>query len=224
MKSASSQLKPASAILYWRLPKLRFAASYSNLQMRDQIRREIEAIKPFDMLESEHQAEALAWVDSGAPLFRVTKPSTPPKHLVSYFAVVDGLQILLVDHKNAMLWLPAGGHVEPHEHPRSTVVRELKEELGFVATHAIGTPLMITCTSTVGLTAGHTDVTLWYVVQANREQPLKYDESEFNAVQWFPLAEVPVHRADPHMHRFVAKLRSNTVVFPHRQAAADGGV
>ena len=97
--------------------------------MRDQIRREIEAISPFDTLESEHRANALAWVESGAPLFRVIKPATPLKHLVSYFAVVDGPHILLVDHKNAMLWLPAGGHVEPQEHPRCTVVRELEEEV-----------------------------------------------------------------------------------------------
>jgi 8-oxo-dGTP diphosphatase len=80
---------------------------------------------------------------------------------VSYFAVVDEQRVLLVDHRNAQLWLPAGGHVEPHEHPRTTVVRELREELGLVAPHAIGAPVMVTSVSTVGLTAGHTDVCLW---------------------------------------------------------------
>ncbi|MFI5343447.1 MAG: NUDIX domain-containing protein [Chlamydiales bacterium] len=35
----------------------------------------------------------------------------------------------LVDHKKANLWLPAGGHVEPNEHPRETVKREILEEL-----------------------------------------------------------------------------------------------
>jgi ADP-ribose pyrophosphatase YjhB (NUDIX family) len=38
--------------------------------------------------------------------------------------------MLLVDHQNAGLWLPPGGHVEIAEHPRATVARELREELG----------------------------------------------------------------------------------------------
>jgi 8-oxo-dGTP diphosphatase len=122
--------------------------------VRRQIRSELAAIEPFDALESEHLADALAWVDSGVGLVRVEKPATPPKHLVSYFAVVDVDRVLLVDHKNAGLWLPAGGHVEAGEHPRQTVERELQEELGFTTEHPIEAPLMVTCTTTVGLTAG----------------------------------------------------------------------
>ena len=45
--------------------------------MRDVIRAELTAIAPLDLLEREHQAEALAWVDSGADLFRLAKPATP---------------------------------------------------------------------------------------------------------------------------------------------------
>jgi 8-oxo-dGTP diphosphatase len=124
--------------------------------------------------EREHLADALAWIDSGAELCRVAKPATPPKHLVSNFAVVDAERILLVNHKNAQLWLPAGGHVEPGEHPRTTVLRELGEELGITAAHAIDAPLMLTCTTTVGLTARHTDVSLWYVVHVGRTQRVKW--------------------------------------------------
>jgi 8-oxo-dGTP diphosphatase len=142
------------------------------MNMRAQIRSELLAIGPLDRIEREHLEDALAWVDSGAELFRVMKPATPPKHLVSYFVLVDGEQILLVDHKNARLWLPTGGHVEVDEHPRSTVLRELEEELGIAAAHAIDPPLMVTCTVTVGLTSGHTDVSLWYVVRANHAQPI----------------------------------------------------
>jgi 8-oxo-dGTP diphosphatase len=176
--------------------------------MRDLIRGELTAIEPFDALEREHLADALAWVDSGVGLFRVAKPATPPKHLVAYFAVIAVDQILLVDHKNAGLWLPAGGHVEVDEHPRSTVLRELAEELGFCAAHEIAAPLMVTCTATVGLTAGHTDVSLWYVVRASREQPIKFDETEFKAVSWFRFGEIPLERSDPHLGRFTKKLES----------------
>jgi 8-oxo-dGTP diphosphatase len=173
------------------------------------IRREVASIQPFDEQEEDHRSDALDWIDSGAPLFRTAKPATPPKHLVSYIAVVDGREILLVDHKNAQLWLPPGGHVEPGEHPRETVKRELLEELGFSVGHDIGEPLMVTCTATVGLTSGHTDVSLWYVVTAARTQPVDYDANEFSGVRWFQYSEVPSHRVDPHLTRFLAKLDSN---------------
>jgi 8-oxo-dGTP pyrophosphatase MutT (NUDIX family) len=177
--------------------------------MRAAIRGELESIKPLDALELQHRGEALAWVDSGAPLFRTAKPATPPQHLVSYAAVVDGESILLVDHKNAQLWLPPGGHVEEGEHPRATVVREVREELGFVPAHEIAAPLMVTCTTTVGLTAGHTDVSLWYVVKATRSQIMAYDAQEFNGIKWFEFPEAPLDRGDPHLERFIRKLRSN---------------
>jgi 8-oxo-dGTP diphosphatase len=174
--------------------------------IRAAIRGEVVSIRPIDALEERHQADALAWVDSGAPLFRTAKPATPPKHLVSYFAVVDGRNILLVDHKSAQLWLPAGGHVEPGEHPRETVVRELFEELKVTPGHDIAPPLMVTCTTTVGLAAGHVDVSLWYVVTAARNQRITFDEQEFASVKWFPYSDLPLHRSDPHLGRFLAKL------------------
>jgi 8-oxo-dGTP diphosphatase len=176
--------------------------------MRATIRNELESIRPLDALEQQHLAEAIAWVDSGAPLFRTAKPATPPKHLVSYFAVIDGDSILLVDHKNARLWLPPGGHVEPGEHPRATVVREIVEELGITPTHEIAAPLMVTSTVTVGLTSGHTDISLWYVVSADRRQPMSHDAQEFNEIRWFHHSEIPLTRTDPHLERFMRKLRT----------------
>jgi hypothetical protein len=65
---------------------------------------------------------------------------------------------------------------------------------------------MLTCTTTVGLAAGHTDVTLWYVVHASRTRVLTADEAEFDAIRWFHFAEVPFECADPHMRRFMTKL------------------
>ncbi|WP_229219968.1 NUDIX domain-containing protein [Rugamonas fusca] len=95
---------------------------------------------------------------------------------------------------------------QPGEHPRVTVARELEEELGFATPHPVDAPLFVTVTQTVGLTAGHTDVSLWYVVHARRDQAIRYDEGEFEQVRWFALDEVPLERADPHMGRFLAKL------------------
>lgn len=175
--------------------------------MNDRVRSELDAITACDVVEQAHLDDARAWVESGVALCRVAKPASPRKHLVSYFAVVDRGHILLVDHKNANRWLPTGGHVEPGEDPRETVVRELREELGLVmAVEAIGPPRMVTVTTTVGRTAGHTDVSLWYVVQGSRATPLKWNQHEFNEARWFAFTEAPLERSDPHLGRFLAKL------------------
>lgn len=172
------------------------------------VRSELERIQPIDATERAHLADALAWVDSGEPLYRIAKPATPKKHLVSYFAVLDGEEILLVDHKNAQRWLPTGGHVEADEDPRQTVVRELREELGLSVTlDQVGPPLMVTVTETVGITSGHTDVSLWYAVRASKADPISFDAAEFNQVRWFHFAQVPLERSDPNLGRFLAKVR-----------------
>ncbi len=96
--------------------------------------------------------------------------------------------------------------MEPGEHPRQTVERELVEELGFKSAHPIGAPIMVTCTTTVGLTAGHTDVSLWYVVHVSRTQRMTFDAGEFNSIEWFKFLDAPLGRSDPHLGRFIQKI------------------
>lgn len=174
--------------------------------IREQIRAEVDSIDPLDRMEQDTITEALAWIDGGDELCRIEKPATPPRHLVSYFVPLDGEHLLLVDHRNAQLWLPAGGHVEPGEHPRETVRREADEELGITAEFLLDGPVMITCTETVGRTPGHTDVSLWYLLAGDRTGPLVYDTSEFSTVMWFHSSAIPLQRSDPHMGRFLRKL------------------
>ncbi len=174
--------------------------------MRVAIREEVDLIQPLDGLERETKIDVLAWIDSGAELCRREKPATPPKHLISYFAVVDGDHILLVDHINAELWLPTGGHVDPGEHPRDTALREAREELSLDGKFLKEGPVFITITETVGKTAGHTDVSLWYVLRGDRNSSLVFDTSEFHDAQWFHKDDVPLDRTDKHMSRFLQKL------------------
>ena len=174
--------------------------------MRAEIRQEIELIHPLDATEQASKLDTLAWIDSGAELCRLQKPATPPKHLISYFALVDGDYILLVDHINAELWLPTGGHVDPGEHPRTTVLREAQEELAIDAKFLHQAPLLLTVTETVGKTAGHTDVSIWYALQGDRTAKLTFDASEFTRICWFHKDNVPLEHTDPHMGRFLAKL------------------
>ena len=96
--------------------------------------------------------------------------------------------------------------VEPGEHPRATVVRELREELQTEAVFLNPQPIFLTVTQTVGSTAGHIDISLWYVLQGDSTRSLRYDPEEFHGVAWFPLDALPLTRTDPHMARFARKL------------------
>lgn len=181
--------------------------------MREKIAALVGGIRPFDPLEADHVTRALEWIESGAELFRTHPPATPPVHLVCYFPLIDQCsgKILLVNHVKAGKWLPAGGHVEPEEDPRDTVVREAREELGLAANLFREDPAFITVTETVGDTR-HTDVTLWFPVQCSVQENLRPDMSEFRAVRWFSFAELiemEVHHLDPHLHRFLRKWLSS---------------
>jgi 8-oxo-dGTP diphosphatase len=184
----------------------------SDAQIRQKIKSEVESIVAFDQLETNHTNDIISWINSGADLFRVKKPDVPPKHLVSYFVLIDPQQksMLLVDHIKAQLWLPSGGHVELNEDPRETVRRECIEELDQKAIFLNNEqPLFATVTKTVGLTAGHTDVSLWYILRGSIHDFINYDRREFNDVEWFTFDEIlesdPVI-FDPHLQRFTKKL------------------
>lgn len=173
--------------------------------MRDLIRQEVSSIEPLDDLEVSTIEAVLDWIDSGVELCRTEKPATPDKHLVSYFPVVDGEYVLLVDHINAERWLPTGGHVEPDEHPKETALRECFEELNLEGAFLFEQPLLVTSTETVGKTAGHTDISLWYALKGDRTSFLEIDPSEFNEARWFHKDLLPSN-TDPDLPRFVAKL------------------
>jgi len=179
-----------------------------------QIINDIQQIKPHDKLEQAHIHDALTWAQTATNIFRIQKPDKPPKHLVSYFVVIDPTHktVLLGDHIKAQLWLPSGGHVELNEHPKDTVIRECVEELHQDAVFLKNNdrPFFITVTQTVGLTAGHTDVSLWYLLRGDMHEPLTFDRGEFVDMNWFGFEEIlDSHPAvfDPHMQRFTKKLQ-----------------
>ncbi len=175
--------------------------------MRDQIQNLIISLSPFDAEETLHRKFVLTWIESGAELFRIKKPDTPNIHLVAYAIFIADGKMLLTDHKRSGLWLPPGGHVEPGEHPQNAVQREVFEELSVKANFFFPDPLFLTVTKTVQEIPGHTDVSLWYVLKGNTSDVFHFDQSEFTQVRWFAPEEIPT-KTDPHMSRFVQKLRS----------------
>ncbi|MDI6097328.1 NUDIX domain-containing protein [Actinoplanes sp. NEAU-A12] len=170
----------------------------------------VTRLQPIDNLEGEHRGHTLGWLRATDDVYRRVKPAEPPRHLVSYVVPVDPADggVLLVEHVNAGLWLPPGGHVEVDEDPSVTAAREIEEELGVVAAVS-GAPLFLTVTETVGIDAGHTDVSLWYVVELSRDQVLKPDTGEFHSVRWWTRDEIAAADPklfDPHLSRFLRKL------------------
>jgi len=177
---------------------------------KSKIRELVMKINPVDAAEAEHINDAVRWIESTNDIFRLQKPDIPPKHLVSYAVLLDvpNKKVLLMDHINAELWLPCGGHVEPGEHPKNAALRELKEELNLEAKLIKDEPLFITITETVGRTSGHTDVSLWYAVGGNSADEVKFDESEFKGARWFEFDEIlngDPRSFDPHIMRFIKK-------------------
>jgi len=115
-----------------------------------------------------------------------------------------------VEHRLAGLWLPSGGHVEPGEHPVETVRREAREELSIEA-HPLDAneqPVFLTWTKTVGVDS-HTDVSLWFLLQASADDTLAWDSREFASVRWWAPTEISSSvqgQFDPHLSRFLAKV------------------
>lgn len=172
----------------------------------------VAGIEPSDELEAVHQVDTLRWLQATDDIYRRVKPATPERHLVSYIALIapDG-STLLVDHINAGRYLPPGGHVEPGEHPVDTARRETREELGIEA-RFVDTPprpAFVTVTVTGGIDAGHTDVSLWFLLAGHRDMSLLPDPSEFRNIGWWTSDEIRASDPDsfdPHYLRFLAKI------------------
>lgn len=189
-------------------------------EVRAVARSMVAEIEPLDDLEAEHQRAVVDWIGSDADIYRIAKPDVPRKHLVSYCVLVDTdlRQLLLVDHRDARRWLPTGGHVEPDEHPARAAQREIDEELGIQPGFhpAIGpSPLLVTQTETGGSSKPHTDVSLWFVFDGSKSgDELAPDAGEFVDARWWGFEEIghrPATRFDPHLPRFVEKLRRRLI-------------
>lgn len=170
----------------------------------------VSGIEPADDLGREHKRNALSWLAGTDDIFRRVMPRTPSAQLGSYLLLVDRptASVLLCDHRLSGLWLPAGGHVEPGEHPLGTVRREAVEELGVTAQPdaAFGDrPFFLTMTETVGPPAmRHVDVSLWFALAGRVGQPLRPDQREFVRVRWWTSAElrhVGLDQFEPHLLR-----------------------
>lgn len=175
----------------------------------------VSSIQPLDNLEIEHIQFTLSWIQSGADLFRTEKPAKPDPHLVSYFVIIDPEveKILLVDIGQGELWLPTGGHVELNEHPKDTVIREAYEEIGIKTNFLSDEPLFLAVTESIWFTARHTDISLWYLLSADSKSEINFDKKEIKKIHWFDFDRIPYHYSDPHLKRFITKIKNRFSTF-----------
>ena len=82
--------------------------------------------------------------------------------------------------------------------------------MGLRATLNRAKPLFLLVTQTVGWTAAHTDVCLWYVLRGDRSAAFSWDAGEVRAVAWFHKDRLPIRRSDPHVGRLPCKLAPHT--------------
>lgn len=187
---------------------------------RSEIANLIQEVKFSDEIEKGHIEDTVNWINSNAEIFRIEKPAVPAKHLVCYNVLcdIDKQRILLLEHKQSGLVLPSGGHVEKGEMPFETVKRELQEELGIEKANFVlekwEIPFFVTQVKTVGQTAGHVDVDLWYLLKECSEKPINTDgvdfDREFGKFNWYTFEEIlkmSLNTLDPNMHRFIEKAR-----------------
>ncbi|MGC5584866.1 NUDIX hydrolase [Ornithinimicrobium sp. W1665] len=66
-------------------------------------------------------------------------PDGITKHFTVAVFVVHAGHVLLHPHRKVGLWLPPGGHVEPHELPDDAALRETREETG-LQVRLVGSP------------------------------------------------------------------------------------
>jgi len=164
----------------------------------------IEGIAPFDELEKEHQAFYVKWIQAGNPIWRLTPPAVPPRHLVCYFVPYDRNthSFLLANHIKAQQWLPGGGHVEEYEDPKVTAIRECKEELNTLATLSWDTPFFVSRTM-----HAHEDMSLWYALEGKQGDFFDFTRAEFTDVKWFTLDNLPSEPFESNLIRAMTKLK-----------------
>jgi len=172
--------------------------------MRNELKEMILSIEDNNPKEIDDINDVVKWIDSDVKIYREAKPNTPNKHLSTFFVVInkDKNKIVLVHHKLAKAWVPAGGHVEIDEDPLVTVSREAKEELGIEAEFVTEKPIFLN-SKEVG--ENHIDVNLWFALIYDENKYMKYDDLEFHDVRWFDFDNLP-ENSEINLPRFLEKL------------------
>lgn len=123
---------------------------------------------------------------------KLTRTEHPTSHLCVYFAAYDPRAhlVFIGHHKKSGLWLFNGGHMDPGESPRETVIREAHEEWGLtLKPSSVPNPQLVTLTKIehpeTQICQWHYD--LWHFLPFDSNSFHPYDEAlrtEFFSYGW----------------------------------------
>lgn len=131
----------------------------------------------------------------------ITRSDNPTSHLCVYFAAYDpdAKYVFIGHHKKSGLWLFNGGHMDPGESPKETVIREAHEEWGLTLDPAhIPNPQLATLTQIehpeTQICQWHYD--LWHFLPYDMRSFSPSDNSlqtEFFSYGWKTYDEAPIY-------------------------------
>jgi ADP-ribose pyrophosphatase YjhB (NUDIX family) len=111
--------------------------------------------------------------------------------------VVHDRRTLLLHHRKLGMWLPPGGHIDPHELPDQAALREVREESGLEVElltqgRTLGHVKMLPqpyCILLEDISPGHQHIDLIYFARVCGGA-LMYAEREAHAARWFTWEEL----------------------------------
>jgi ADP-ribose pyrophosphatase YjhB (NUDIX family) len=111
--------------------------------------------------------------------------------------VVQGGRTLLLHHRKLGMWLPPGGHIDPHELPDQAALREVREESGLeveLLDHGrmLGRVRMLAqpyCILLEDISPGHQHIDLIYFARVCGGS-LTHAEREARAARWYSWEEL----------------------------------
>jgi len=137
------------------------------------------------------------------------EPATITRDFTATTFVVDEQRTLLLHHRKLGMWLPPGGHIDPHELPDQAALREVREESGLeVELLAQGGKLgkvpvlpQPHCILLEDISPGHQHIDLIYFARVCGGS-LAHAEREAHAARWFSWEEL----ADPEIAEDIREL------------------
>ncbi len=112
------------------------------------------------------------------------------------FVVQDDCTLLL-HHRKLAMWLPPGGHIDPHELPDQAALREVREESGLEAelltqSYLLGHVQVLPqpyCVLLEDISPGHQHIDLIYFARVSGGT-LAHAEREARAARWYSWEEL----------------------------------
>lgn len=148
------------------------------------------------------RAAFLKRLDEGS----LTREEDPVSHICAYFPAFDPerKEVFIGHHKKSGLWLFNGGHIDPGETLRESVMREIGEEWGIAVDPAsTDTPFALyvtTITQSVSKRPCKYHFDIWFKVPLDKEVA-HFDvaklATEFHEAKWMTIPEAFKIASDP---------------------------